>query len=113
VDLTGSKVVVWFQVPTVDDKTRAAHPESHWETLEASLIGRFDGLTRGPDVVGAWLDKAAGKITWETSRTYEVDVAEERVPEVETMLRRACSYFGQQLLRIKIDQRAFYLTPAP
>lgn len=103
-------VVVWFQVPTVDNATRAPHPAALWDKLEESLIGRFGGLTRGPNVKGAWRDPS-GKVIREPSRTYEVDVPEARLPEARSVLAGACAAFGQECLRVTIEGRAFYLSP--
>ena len=104
-------IVVWFQVPTVDNETRKAHPARLWAALENTLVARFGGLTRGPNVKGSWLD-GKGTLISEPSRTYEVDVAAERLAEVKLILQGACSAFGQQCLRVKIEGRALYLNPA-
>ena len=103
-------IVVWFQVPTVDNATRAAHPAALWTALETTLVGRFGGLTRGPNVRGSWKD-ATGKLISEASRTYEVDVPEERLPEARKILSGVCSAFGQECLRVKVEGRASYLQP--
>lgn len=109
-DIANGKVVVWFQVPTVDDKTREPHSDGAWAALENTLIDTFGGLTRGADVSGAWR-APDGQLIREPSRTYEVDVADEALPTVEKILRGACATFGQQCLRVKIEDRALYLTP--
>lgn len=104
-------IVVWFQVPTVDNETRKAHPSKLWAALENTLVARFGGLTRGPNVKGSWLDPS-GKLISEPSRTYEVDVPETRLPEIKLILQGACAAFGQMCLRVKIEGRALYLEPA-
>ncbi len=109
-DIANGKVVVWFQVPTVHDATREPHTDPTWAALEDTLITTFGGLTRGADVTGAWR-APDGKLIREPSRTYEVDVTEDQLNEVETILRAACATFGQQCLRVKIEDRALYLTP--
>jgi hypothetical protein len=104
------KVVCWFQVPLTPDGSTSLHPNERWTALEKTLLSRFGGLTRGPDVFGAWLDPSKNVVS-EASRTYEVDVDENRLPEIRSLLSGVCSSFGQRILRSKIQDRAVYFNP--
>ena len=105
-------LTVWFQVPLREDgdkrlgakpRTRRAskarpraptspgplHPAFRWKQLESRLTRLFGGWTRQPDVVGEWFDEEQGVPVRELSRLYWVDVPEERMPELEALLRSA------------------------
>ena len=105
-----ANVVVWFQVPTADND-KVPHARQLWTALETDLLVRFGGLTRGHNVAGAWRDETTGTVYREPSRTYEVDVPEDRLFETLALLQGACATFKQFCLRVKIGSRAFYLAP--
>lgn len=117
---------VWFQVPLREDgdkrlrarktprsRTRRAkpllgplHPPFRWKLLEATLTRTFGGWTRQPDVEGEWFDDEQGQAVRERSRAYSVDVPDERMDELEALLRRACVTFVQKCVRMVVNGRA-------
>lgn len=118
---------VWFQVPLREDgdKRRRAressrrtrnrragpplgplHPPFRWKALEDSLTRTFGGWTREPDVEGEWFDDEQGKAVRERSRAYTVDVPDDRLDELEALLRRACVTFVQKCIRMVVNGRA-------
>ena len=103
-------IVVAFLVPTEDNETRKAHPVALWTALETALVSRFGGLTRKAGVRGQWID-GEGRLIREPSRSYEVDVAAEKLPAVRALLSGACAAFGQNCLRATFEGRAYYLNP--
>ncbi|MBX3466153.1 MAG: hypothetical protein KF878_04540 [Planctomycetes bacterium] len=82
------------------------HPPFRWRLLEASLTRTFGGWTREPDVEGEWFDDEQGRAVRERSRAYSVDVADERLGELEALLRRACVTFVQKCIRMVVSGRA-------
>jgi hypothetical protein len=75
------------------------------EAARGHLTRTFGGWTRQPDVEGEWFDDEQGQAV-RGSRAYSVDVPDERMDELEALLRRACVTFVQKCVRMVVDGRA-------
>ena len=60
-----------------------------------------------------WIDPQTKKPVQDTSRVFEVDVDENRLDEMRSLLRRACHTFVQQCIRVEILGRAEYIEGDP
>lgn len=109
-------IVVIFQIPIREDDDKGSgklHPPFRWRALHDALYTNFGGWTRGGTVQGVWRDPEKNRPVHDKSRTYEVDVPEERLDEIKGLLRRACLTFVQKCIRVKIDGKALYLSEEP
>lgn len=129
ISIDASLLTARFQVPIQEDTDKAArsgarrrrstrtgqarpvlHPPFRWRLLENALTEQFGGWTRlAGTAEGEWFDPEQGKAVRERSRVYEVDVSEERVGDLEALLRRCCITFVQKCIRLVVDGRARYV----
>jgi hypothetical protein len=111
------RIVVQFLIPIREDPVIGSgtlHPAFRWKALQDALERSFGGWT-APDfrVRGAWIDPQLGSPVHDESRPFEVDVEEEKLGEIRSLLRRVCRTFVQQCIRVVILGRVEYVEAAP
>jgi len=110
-------VVVSFQIPIREDADKGngkLHQPFRWKLLHDAIYERFGGWTRQADIKeGMWRDEQDRPVRDKTQRSYKVDVPEERLDELKTLLSRACNTFMQKVIRVEIRGEAHYVSEAP
>lgn len=108
-----SRIVVTFLIPLREDPgigNGQLHPPFRFIALQDALTESFDGWSMHTgEVEGQWTNPKSGKTVLDKSRMFEVDVDEERIEEIRSILRRACHTFVQQTIRVVILGRADYI----
>lgn len=110
------RVAVKFQIPISEDAeigNGGSHPSFRWDALRTALYREFGGWTKGEQTAGVWRSEKTGQPVHDVSRSFEVDVEEERLDELRGLLRAACKTFVQQCIRMVVRGEAEYLQGGP
>ncbi len=111
------RIVVRFLVPIREDPVTGngqLHPPFRWKSLQDALQASFGGWSaRVGEVDGVWIDPQTRKAVQDTSRVFEVDVDQDRLPEIRSLLGRTCLSFVQQCIRVEILGRVEYIEGDP
>lgn len=74
-----------------------------WQWLEQELFKCFGGLTIAPgEYEGVWKSAVSQAKVGDRCRMYVVAMPESRLPELRSLLRKACVVFGQQCLYLSV-----------
>jgi hypothetical protein len=111
-----------FLIPVARDSDRKPHPPVVWRLLEEELQRTFGGHT-GPRrvmgfmsielVPGSWTPAGTEERISDESRLYSVIVAENRVDELRSLLRRAANSFDQRTMLLIVAGIGEYLDARP
>ena len=111
------RIVVTLLIPVREDPVIGngqLHPPFRWKALQDALTQSFGGWTTpSGEVHGVWIDPKTNVPVEDTSRVFEVDVDEESLDEIRSLVRRACRTFVQQCVRVVILGRAEYIEGGP
>jgi hypothetical protein len=111
------RVVVTFLIPVREDPVIGSgelHPPFRWKAPQDAVQQSFGGWTApSAEVHGVWIDPQTNVPVHDTSRVFEVDVDENRLDEIRSLLRRACGTFVQQSIRVVILGKAEYIGRGP
>ena len=92
----------------------ALHPQIRWELLKDALFSAFGvGATWPPDVRGIWEEPETGEIVEGESKVFQIDVDDDRLEDLRSILRRACRTFCQRSIRVVIRGEVEYLEAGP
>lgn len=91
-------------IPLVEDTSREPHPKDRWLALERAIIDHCGGITRGPNVSGAWVDDE-GALIEDESREYRFATDSEEV--AFHLARFACSRFDQQCIYLQVGVEVY------
>lgn len=100
-----------FLVPLVRDSDRRPHAPMQWRLLQDALLGLFNGFT-GPETVVYYRRRDPARGIWsaaqdeapveDLSRKYVVAVPQDRIGELQALIRRAGNSFDQRVMYLEI-----------